>query len=117
MEIEKATITQEGEKQAALKARERSRVARWDIDIAIFLFGILIVVIILLFQNIGIEIVSTIALLGLSMVWLIGWRRGSKLYKKFLVEELAALKSTPVVKTMEETIEEKVQKAFRDRIH
>lgn len=104
------------EQKAAERARERARVGRWDLDIAVFLFAVLIIVVILLFQGVKVEIVSPIALFGLAMVWLVGWRRGNQLYKKFYDEELARLQPTlKEEKTMDETIEEKVQKAFRER--
>ena len=96
--------------------------ARWDLNIAIFLFAVLIIVVILLFQEIGIEIVAPVALFGLAMVWLVGWRRGQQLYQRFYEEELAKLEQElrravkgAVEKTIEETIEERVQKALRER--
>ena len=107
---------------AAQKANDRANVARWDLDIAVFLFAILIIVLILLFQGIGIEIVSPIAIFGLAMVWLVGWRRGRQLFKRFYEEELAKLteamrvKEKEVTPTLEETIEEKVQRALRERL-
>jgi len=115
-------VSPEMERTAAQRARYRARGARWDLDIAVFLFAVLIIVIILLFQEIGIEIVAPVALFGLAMVWLVGWRRGRELYQRFYDEELSALgqeskklvKET-VEKTVEETIEEKVQKALRER--
>jgi len=113
---------------AARKARERARIARWDLDAAVFLFVILIIVIILLFKNIGIEIVAPVAIFGLVMVWLMGWRRGSKLYAGFYEEELAKLmrelsameerekkKEKVEKKTLEEIIEETVQRALHER--
>ena len=110
--------------KAARRAGERARIARWDLDVAIFLFVVLLLVIILLFQGFGIEIVSPVAIFGLVMVWLMGWRRGRQLYQNFYDEELARLtrelveremKGKKVEKTIEETIEEKVQKALRER--
>ncbi len=110
-------ISAEIEKEAASKAREKARIARWDLDIAVFLFAVLVIVIILLFQGIPVEIVSPIALFGLSMVWLVGRRRGKQLYSKFYEEELANLRTKAKKEaTMAETIEEQVQKAFRDRL-
>ena len=119
---------QDIERWAAHRARERARIARWDLDVAVFLFVVLIIVIILLFQNIGIEIVAPVAIFGLTMVWLVGWRRGKQLYAGFYEEELAKLmrelnameerqkKKTKVEKkTLEETIEETVQRALRER--
>ena len=104
---------------AARRAGLRARDARWDLDVAVFLFGVLTIVIILLFQGIGVEIVGPVALFGLVMVWLVGWRRGRQLYQRFYEEELVKLERE-VEKavegaTVEETIEEKVQKALRER--
>ncbi len=109
---------------AATRAKVRARVAKWDLNIAIFLFAVLIIVIILLFQEIGIQVVAPVALFGLAMVWLVGWRRGRELYKTFYDEELTKLeqelekkeeKKGKIEKAAEETIDEKIQKALRER--
>lgn len=106
------------EQTAGQRAKERANAARWNLDIAIFLFAVLIIIIILLFQDIVIEIVTPVAVFGLAMVWLVGWRRGRQLYSHFYDEELAKLerelKGTDQ-EPLEETIEEKVQKALRER--
>ena len=81
---------------------------------AVFLFAILMIVIILLFQGITIEIVAPVAIFGLVMVWLVGWRRGKQVYKLFYNEELAKLTRVQE-KTIEETVEERVQRALRER--
>ena len=103
---------------AAARARVRARNSRWDLNCAIFLFAILILVIILLFEGLGIEWVGPIAIFGLAMVWLVGWRRGKQLYFFFYDEELAKLEQEsekPTEQTIAETVEERVQKALRDR--
>ena len=106
---------------AARRAGLRARDARWDLDVAVFLFGVLTIVIILLFQGVEVEVVGPVALFGLVMVWYVGWRRGKQLYQSFYEEELAKLeqglqkKAKPTAATIEETIEEKVQKALRER--
>ena len=69
-------ISLEIEQTAAQRAKDRANAARWDLNIAIFLFAVLAVVIILLFQGIGIEIVAPVAIFGLSIAWQWGWRRG-----------------------------------------
>ncbi len=111
-------VSPEMERTAAQRARDRVGPTRWDLDIAVFMFAVLIIVIILLFQEIGIEIVAPVAIFGLAMVWLVGWRRGRQLYRRYYDEELIKLelesKKTPEG-TLEETIEEKVQKALRER--
>lgn len=103
------------EQRAAENARDRARSARWDLDVAVFLFAILIIIIILLFQGIGMEIVSPVAVVGLALVWLVGWRRGRQLYLRFFEEELAKLQPRPE-KSLEETIEDRVQQALRERL-
>lgn len=86
----------EKEQEAARAAKVRASSARWDLDLAIFLFTILITVIILLFQNIAIEVVGPIAALGLALVWLLGWKRGKHLYRRFYEEEKAKLERQAV---------------------
>ena len=118
-----AGVRQEMEQTAAERARDRARNARWDLNIAIFLFAVLILVIILAtYTKMGIEVVAPVALFGLAMVWLVGWRRGRQLYNSFYVEELSRLErelkrgvKETVEQTLEETIEEQVQKALRKR--
>ena len=106
------------EQTAAQRAKDRANAARWDLDIAVFLFAVLIIIIILLFQKIGIEIVAPVAIFGLAMVWLVGWRQGRQLYQRFYDDELAKLNQQlkkTVKGAVEETIEEQVQKALRER--
>ncbi len=111
-------ISPEMERAASRRAGDRARAARWDLDVAVFLFAVLIIVVILLYQGIGVEIVSPVAVFGLSMVWLVGWRRGKQLYQRFYDEELSKLErdlAKAVKGTVEETVEERVQKALRER--
>ncbi len=115
-------VSPEVERTVAQRARDRAGAARWNLDVAIFLFAVLIIIVILLFQGIGIEVVVPVAVFGLAMVWLVGWRRGRQLYPRFYDEELSKqeyeLKKAVrgmVKETVEETIEEKVQKALRER--
>jgi len=116
-------VNTEMEQTAALRARDRAKNARWDLNVLIFLFAILIMVIILAtYTKAGLEIVAPIAIFGLAMVWLVGWRRGGQLYERFYDEELSKLEQEQKLKikktvkeAVEETIEEKVQKALRER--
>ena len=111
-------VSPEMERAATQRARDRANAARWNLDIAVFAFAVLIIVIILLFQEIGIAIVAPVALFGLAMVWLAGWRRGRQLYPRFYDEELSKLKQElkkTVKEAVEETIEERVQRALRER--
>jgi DNA-binding CsgD family transcriptional regulator len=83
------------ERLAMQRARDKANMAKWDLNIAIFLFAVLIIVMILLFQGVGIGITAPVAVFGLAMIWLEGWRREKKLYKFFYEEELASLQKKP----------------------
>ncbi len=108
------------ERIAEDRARIRASDARWNLDIAIFAFAILILVVILGFQRVGLEIVVPIAVVGLSLVWLLGWYQGKKVFTQFYNEEIFTLmrenrEKDPDHKPVENYIEEMVQKAIRDR--
>ncbi|MFH1924979.1 MAG: hypothetical protein ABIK32_00615 [Chloroflexota bacterium] len=105
----------ERERLAIQRAKDRARTARWDLNIAIFLFVVLIIVIILLFQGFALEIVAPVAVIGLGLVWLTGWRQGRQLFERFCEEELSKLEYERTLK-VEETIEEAVRKAIRERL-
>ena len=119
---------EEIKREAVRRAKERVRIARWDLNVAVFLFVVLIIVMILLFQDISLGIVAPVAIFGLIMVWITGWRRGQQLYRSFYEEELVRLekemeeaeekekREKNAGKTMEETVEEAVQRALRERL-
>jgi len=116
-------ISQEMEQEVAAAAKDKARSARWDLNIAIFLFAVLILIIILVtYTKAGPEIVAPVAAVGLSMVWLTGWRKGKQLYNRFYREDLLKLEREQkkaareiIEDKIEETIEEQVQKALRER--
>ncbi|MFC1953885.1 hypothetical protein ACFLWR_07170, partial [Chloroflexota bacterium] len=62
-------------KQANYKAKTRA----WTTDLVAFLFTILLIIIILRFEGIRIEISALVAIFGLSMGWIAGWRQANKL--------------------------------------
>jgi hypothetical protein len=107
-------VDKEREQIAIQRAKDRSRTARWDLNIAVFLFAVLIIVIILLFQDVPLEIVAPVAIFGLGMVWLTGWRQGRQLFERYCEEELSRLEYERT-RQVEETIEEAVRKAIRER--
>ena len=108
---------QEMKQLAMRKARSRANTERWDRNVTVFSFAILIIVIILLFQEVGMGIVTPVAVIGLATVWLAGWRQGRQLFVHFYSEELSKLEQASeekVEEAEEETIEEKIRKAMRD---
>ena len=88
-------LSLETELAAMQRARDRTNVSRWDLNVVIFLFAILIIIIILTSQGIGIDVVAPLAILGLTVVWFMGWRRGRQLYQRFYAEELSNLAQKP----------------------
>ena len=111
-------VSPEMERIAAQRARDRAKAAMWNLDVAVFLFGVVIIVMTLQFQGIGIVVVAPVAVFGLGMAWLVGWRNGKQLYPRFYDEELSKLAQelkTTVKEAVEEAIDEKVQKALRER--
>lgn len=110
-------VSPEIEQEAARRAKYRAKAARWDLDVAVFFFAILAIVIILLFQEVGSEVVAPAAILGLAMGWLMGWRKGKQAYARFYDEERAKLEQEleKTVGALGEMIEEAVQKALRER--
>ncbi len=88
-------LSPEAETAAMQRARERANVARWQLNVAVVLFAILIIIMVLLSQGIGINVVAPVAILGLTTVWLMGWRRARQLYQHFYGEELSNLEQKP----------------------
>ena len=82
----------EMERTATQRAKDRVKVERWNLNIAMFLFAALAIIIILTVQRISTEIVGSFAILALTLVWLAGWRRGRRLFQYFYVDELVKLK-------------------------
>lgn len=80
------------ERVAMQSARNKANVARWGLNVAILLFAILTTIIILISQGVGINVVAPLAICGLAAVWIIGWRRGDQLYKRFYAEELSNMR-------------------------
>ncbi len=73
---------------AAQRAQQRARIARWDTSITTFLYFILILVVILLLEGFALEFVAPIAVAGLGLFWLAGWRQSKQLYRQFLEDEM-----------------------------
>jgi len=110
-------FSQEMKQTAMQRARSKANTERWNRDITVFSFAVLVIVIILLYQGIVIEIVAPVAVLGLAAIWLVGWRQGRQLYVQFFSEELSRLEleiEKIIEETEEEPIEEKIRKAMRD---
>ena len=112
----------EMEQVAMQKARDRTKVERWNRDVTVFAFAILIIVMILLFNEVRTEIVAASAFFGLLGVWLMGWLQGRQSYQQVYREELYKLEQdakeavNEVMKqtSEEDAIEEKIRMSMRD---
>ena len=74
--------------------------------------------VILLSQNVRLEIVAPVAIVGLATVWLAGWWQGRKLLNDFYIDELEALRKEMTSirsEIIEESVEDMIQKALKDR--
>ena len=114
-EAEKQAIT-EMERIASQTAKDKAQAGRWDLDVAIALFAVLILVVILLFGGASMTIVASTAIFGLLIAWLMGWRKGKRLYSSYYIEELRRLKyeMNRVVKEAV-TVDEKIQEILKER--
>lgn len=77
--------------KAVQRATYRANASRWNLDVAVFLFGIIAIIVILGNQGVGIWILAPIAVFGLTMVWMVGWRQARKAYQIYVNEELDRL--------------------------
>ncbi len=105
------------EQLAKHKARDRITRERWNRDVTVFTFSILIIVLILLYNGVTMPIVAIVAILGLLLVWSMGWLEGRQLYQQIYDEELLRLMQevrSMLRETDSETVEEKIREAMRD---
>ncbi|MFH1140302.1 MAG: hypothetical protein V1724_01225 [Chloroflexota bacterium] len=106
-------VNPEVKRVAAQRARQRADAARWDLDVALCFFATLAVVIVLVSQAILTEIVGAVAVVGLALGWVMGWKKGKRAFRQFYDEELSKLAEQF---NSAETIEVQVKKALHDRI-
>jgi predicted transcriptional regulator len=93
-------------------ARYRASAAMWTLEVAIFLYSILTLIIILAtYTKVRLEIVAAVAIVGLAIVWMAGWRRERALYQLYYDEEVSRLEE----ESKKTLIEEEVEKALRRR--
>ncbi|MEK7354165.1 MAG: hypothetical protein AABZ77_06645 [Chloroflexota bacterium] len=82
-------INQKTKRKIVQRAKDRANAAKWNLDVAVFSFGLIIIIFVLSFERVSVWITAFAAVLGLATIWLIGWRRARQQYAGFLDEELA----------------------------
>jgi 4-hydroxybenzoate polyprenyltransferase len=81
---EKAELIEDCSEKAKLKARSQ----KWDMNLVVFMFAILLITVILLFEGIDPIYLAPIAFFGLIMVWLVSRQQERKLYKRYYRQEM-----------------------------
>ena len=111
-------VTPAMERTAALRARRKADSVRWDINIALLLFAVLVVVVVLPFQDASFAVMVPVAVIGLLVAWLMGWYKG-RAYPGLYEEELASLiresLGAQTHQSRDKLIADAVQKALRER--
>ena len=82
---------QEVEHLATKMAKSRTNIAMWDLNIVFLLFAVLVIVVIMISLDVDTIIVAPVAIIGLILVWVMGRRRGKRMYQQFFTEEYASL--------------------------
>ena len=72
-------------------AKNRANTSKWDINILVLLFAVLITIMILIALDIDMRIVAIVAISGLAAVLLLGSVRGARLIQHFYAEEVRDL--------------------------
>ena len=70
------------------KAREAAKNQKWDMNLVVFMFAILLITVILLSEGIDPVWLAPVAFFGLIMCWYVSWRQGRKLYKRYYRREM-----------------------------
>ena len=86
------------ERLAVQVAMDKANMARWGLNILLFLFGLMFTIIFLTGRGAGVNIVAPVAACGLGGVWVIGRNKGKKLFQQYYGEELSTLTEKPKVK-------------------
>lgn len=78
---------QETDRPAAVeKTGKRDFSARWNINTTIVAYIVLVVVILLRFDGVSTRIVAPVAILGLSVTWLLGLMKSKRVYQRVFDE-------------------------------
>jgi len=90
MEHEKYTVKERAEiiEQCEKTARDKAKTQKWDMNIVVFMFAILLITVILLYEGIDPTYLAPIAFFGLLMCWWVSWRQEKSLFKRFYRQEM-----------------------------
>jgi len=91
MKTKAVEMAQSVEQQVAKRANEKALSARWNVNIVIFANAVFVAVVLMGIEGVAIEILAPVAVVGLSMIWLVSWLRWKRLYHQFYEQELSQI--------------------------
>ena len=95
---EKAEIIEE----CHYKAKEAAKNQKWDLNLVVFMFAILLLTVILLFEGIDPTYLAPIGFFGLASAWFVSRRQEKKLYKRHYRREIRKFYDSDSVEEPEE---------------
>jgi len=95
---EKAEIIEE----CSLKAKDAAKNQKWDMNLVVFMFAILLLTVILLFEGIDPTYLAPIGFFGLASAWFVSRRQEKKLYKRHYRQEIKKYYDSDSVEEPEE---------------
>jgi DNA-binding CsgD family transcriptional regulator len=98
-------MSQSVEQQVAKRANEKALSARWNVNIVIFANAVFVAVVLMGIEGVAIEILAPVAVVGLSMIWLVSWLRWRRLYHQFYEQELSQIDEVSLDEKKETPIE------------
>jgi hypothetical protein len=81
---EKAEIIEE----CSFKAKDLAKNQKWDMNLVVFMFAILLLTVILLFEGVDPLYLAPIAFFGLAMTWFVSRRQEKRLYRRHYRREI-----------------------------
>jgi DNA-binding CsgD family transcriptional regulator len=105
MKTEAVEMVQSVDHQAAKRANEKALSARWNVNIVIFANAVFVAVVLMGIEGVAVEILAPVAVVGLSMIWLVSWLRWRRLYHQFYEEELSQIDEVTWVEKKQKPIE------------
>jgi len=76
---------------ATRRANMQVATAKWNLNIMMFTYAILVTVILLRLDGLAVQIISPIVIVGLAIICFVAWRQWKRLYKDLYAEELCQL--------------------------
>ena len=74
--------------QCSDKARRAAKNQKWDMNLVVFMFAILLLTVILLYEGIDPIYLAPIGFFGLTMCWYVSWRQEKKLFRRYYRMEM-----------------------------